>query len=140
VTEHPDRATPTPSSGGTGPRITLSTIDQFIFGLGMFVSMFAIVVGVVTVVDSKGSFPYVLIGGVVLGIASLWYLQRRYKAMRIGRGLSATADTDDRGAGELIETRDPDNRDPDDWDNETPAGNSDADAETSHELADPPHE
>jgi hypothetical protein len=97
----------------------LPAIDQFVFGVGTFLSMFAIVVGVVTLVDSKGTFPYVLIGGVALGIASLWYLQWRYRGARTALGLSSTANTDGRDAGELIETRDPDNREPDDWDNDT---------------------
>lgn len=57
-------------------RVMLRTTDQIIFGTGMFIAMIAIVAGVVMLVESRGHFPYVLIGGVVLGAASLDFLRR----------------------------------------------------------------
>jgi hypothetical protein len=56
----------------------------------MLIAMVAVVVGLVAVVDSRGRMPYVLIGGVALGAASLAYLRRRSRATRVAIGLPPT--------------------------------------------------
>jgi hypothetical protein len=88
----------------------LRALDQFVFGFGMFLAMLAIVVGVVMLVDSHGSFPYVLIGGVVIGAASLWYLRRRYRHERVIHGLPAAPPREPvpHGAEAATETTDTD--------------------------------
>lgn len=67
----------------------LRGLDQFVFGLLSLVAMLATVIGVVMAVDSRGRFPYVLIGGCAIGFGALWYLDRRYKAVLAHLGLSA---------------------------------------------------
>jgi hypothetical protein len=123
VTERPNAPIRSPAANGVEngtearkaeavrSRIMLRPLDQFVFGFGTLLAMLAIVVGVVMLVDSRGQFPYVLIGGVVLGGCALWYLRRRYRHERVVHGLPAAPPHEPRplhSAEAAIETTDPD--------------------------------
>ncbi|HEY2795761.1 MAG TPA: hypothetical protein VGJ28_25590 [Micromonosporaceae bacterium] len=95
---------------GGRARIVLRPLDQVVFGFGTLLAMLAIVVGVVMLVDSRGRFPYVLIGGVVIGGCALWYLRRRYRHERVVHGLPAEPPHEPKphDAAPAVETTDPD--------------------------------
>jgi len=101
VTESPDRSSESADAGPSDAArsgnskmsaqtnsqftslIELTLIDQIVFGVLMFAAMVSLVVGTIMLVDSNGQFPYVLIGGAVLGAAALAYLRYRDRHAKV---------------------------------------------------------